>query len=195
MYTKGKKLWLIPALLFGASSAYAGSGVRMYEHGEVPQAGEVADILSGGTHTMRRPKMRGISLDISAPGAKRMEKDLASVAKPSSNTAVGLPVEFAFNSAEIAPAYMKQLDAVAEGIKMAGGVSVVVEGHTDAHGPEAYNKGLSVKRAEAVRRYLVQKHGIGPETLVVRGYGESQPIDVGNPFASKNRRVQFRAGK
>ena len=102
MYMKGKQLWLVPALLLGTSVVHAGGGVRMYEHGEVPQASEVADILTGGAYTMRRPKMRGISLDISSPGDKRMEKNLATVAEPK-NSAIGLPVEFAFNSAEIAP--------------------------------------------------------------------------------------------
>lgn len=193
MYMNGKKLWLLPAMMLGASTVYAGGGVRMYEHGEVPQASEVADILSGGA-AMNRPKMRGISLDISSPSDKRMKQDLAAVAKPK-DTAIGVPVEFAFNSAEIAPAYKKQLDAVAEGIKMAGGVSVVVEGHTDAHGPDAYNEQLSVKRAEAVRRYLVDNHGIGVKNLVVKGYGESQPLNIDNPFAANNRRVQFRAAK
>ena len=194
MYMKGNKLWLIPALLLGTSTVYAGGGVRMYEHGEVPQASEVADILTGGTQMMRRPRTRGISLDSASPGFKGKEKHLATVAEPK-DTAIGLPVEFAFNSAEIAPAYRKQLDAVAEGIKMAKGVSVVVEGHTDAHGPEAYNEHLSVKRAEAVRGYLIKQHGIGANMLVIKGYGEYQPINADNPFASKNRRVQFRAVK
>lgn len=194
MFIKGRKMWLILALLVGSGTVHAGSGVRMYEHGEVPQASEVADILSGADHTRQRPKMRGIRLDDYGSGERRMETGLASVAEPQ-NTAIGLPVEFAFNSAEIAPAYVPQLDAIAEGIKMAGGVSVIVEGHTDAHGPEAYNKNLSVKRAEVVRRYLVEKHGIGGKTLMIKGLGESQPIDTDNPFASRNRRVQFRASK
>ncbi len=194
MKPKARFLWLAPALMLGCTIAQAGSGVRMYEHGEIPAASDVADILGGGAVPMNRPKMRGISLDPSVQQKdKRIDEGLAKVAAPQ-DTAIGLRVEFGFDSAEIAPAYMAQLDAVAEGIKMTNGVKVVVEGHTDAHGPEAYNRHLSVERANAVKRYLMQKHGIGESQLVIKGLGESTPLQA-DPFASANRRVQFRAAR
>lgn len=193
MNKKAKLWWIGPALLLTTTLAQAG-GVRMYGAGEIPQASEVADILSGGALPMQRPKMRGISLDPAFQPATQMEQDLEKVAKPTSDS-IGLPVEFAFNSSDIAPTHRAQLDAVAEGIKMTSGVSVVVEGHTDAHGPEAYNESLSLRRAEAVREYLVQRHGISVSKLIVKGYGEQAPVVTGNPFASANRRVQFRAAR
>lgn len=195
MKAKARFLLLAPALMLGCTIAQAGSGVRMYEQGEIPAASEVADILGGGAPQMHRPKMRGISLDPSVQSkTHRIEQGLAKVAAPK-DTAIGLRVEFAFDSAEIAPAYMAQLDAVAEGIKMTNGLQVVVEGHTDAHGSDGYNRGLSVKRANAVKQYLVSKHGIGESQLLIKGYGESNPILQDNPFASTNRRVQFRAAR
>jgi outer membrane protein OmpA-like peptidoglycan-associated protein len=166
----------------------------MYGHGEIPQASEVADVLSGGATPMRRPKMRGISLNPAPYQEDKVQQGLDKVAAPK-DTAIGLQVEFAFNSAAIAPEYRAQLDAVAEGIKMTDGVTVVVEGHTDAHGPEAYNRDLSVKRATAVKQYLIRTHGIGDTQLVVKGFGEASPIDQADPFASRNRRVQFRAAR
>ena len=188
------KFWSIaPALLLTTTMAQAG-GVRMYGQGEIPQASEVADILSGGAPQMHRPKMRGISLDPSFQAETKMDQDLQKIAEPASD-AIGLPVEFAFNSSEIAPAYKAQLDAVAEGIKMTNGVAVVVEGHTDAHGPEAYNEDLSLRRAAAVREYLIERHGISVSQLVVKGYGEQTPIEPANPFAPANRRVQFRVAR
>ncbi|MCP5305129.1 MAG: OmpA family protein [Chromatiaceae bacterium] len=177
-----------PALVLAASTVEAG-GVRMYGQGEIPQAGEVASILSGGTSA---PKMRGISLDPVYNKDDKVEAGLAKVAAPK-NDAIGVPVEFAFNSADISPDYKPQLDAIAEGIKMTNGVSVVVEGHTDAYGAEGYNEQLSLRRAAAVKEYLVSMHGIGPSQLIVKGYGEALPIDSTNPFAAANRRVQFRA--
>ena len=192
MNAKARFLWLAPALFLGATAAQAGSGVRMYEPGEIPQASEVADLLSGGATAMRRPKMRGISLDPAFSQDDKLKKGLDKVAAPQ-DTAIGLRVEFAFNSAAIAPQYAVQLDAVAEGIKMTDGLAVVVEGHTDARGPEAYNQDLSVKRALAVKQYLVSNHGIGDTQLIVKGFGESTPINEANPYASGNRRVQFRA--
>lgn len=193
MNMNAKLWWMAPALLLTTTLAQAG-GVRMYGQGEIPQASEVADILSGGAPQMRRPKMRGISLDPSFQAETKMDQDLQKIAKPASD-AIGLPVEFAFNSSEIAPDYKAQLDAVAEGIKMTNGVSVVVEGHTDAYGPEAYNANLSLLRAEAVREYLVHRHGISVSQLVVKGYGEQSPIEASDPFAPANRRVQFRAAR
>jgi outer membrane protein OmpA-like peptidoglycan-associated protein len=182
--------------MLGASLVQAGGGVRLYRAGEIPEASEVADILSGGTAQTRRPKMRGISLDsaFQTPDKAKAEELVAEVIEPKSK-AVGLPVEFAFNSAEILPENEPQLDAVAQGIKMTDGLSVVVEGHTDAYGSERYNQKLSLLRADAVKRYLVQRHGIPASRLVVEGVGERAPVNDVDPFAAENRRVQFRAAQ
>lgn len=192
MKMKAKALWLAPALILASGLTQAG-GVRMYGEGEIPQASEVAQILSGGAALAPRPKFRGISLDPQPTVATAsIDTGIAKVAKPEQD-AIGVPVEFAFNSADIASGYRAQLDAIAEGIKMTGGVAVVVEGHTDAYGAEGYNQQLSVRRANAVKTYLVSKHGIADKQLIVKGYGESAPLDSSHPFASNNRRVQFRA--
>lgn len=195
---------LLPALVLASAPALA-EEVRMYRSGEIPQASEVANILRGGApvaHEAEPPrmKMRGISLDPVEKVHKDLDPGVSKVTQPPSQTVVrsessvvGLPVEFAFNSAEILPSNEPQLDAVAEGIKMAGDITVVVEGHTDAYGSEAYNNRLSLQRAEAVRRYLMERHGISGTKLVVEGHGESSPLDPSNPFADANRRVQLRA--
>jgi outer membrane protein OmpA-like peptidoglycan-associated protein len=183
---------LVGVLLAGVTTVQAGN-VRMYGSDEVPQASEVAEILGGGT-VANRPKMRGISLDsVAQPKIKEAPKveDLAQ----ESNTVVGLPIKFGFNSAEILPENQAQLDAVAEGIKMTSGIRVVVEGHTDAHGSASYNQRLSRERAEAVQRYLVERHGINASLLIVEGLGEKAPLNTADPFAAENRRVQLRAAK
>jgi len=54
--------------------------------------------------------------------------------------------------------------------------ALIVEGHTDARGPADYNLRLSRRRAEAVRRYLIRRHGIAPERLQTSGYGETRPV-------------------
>ena len=143
---------------------------------------------------MRRPKMRGISLDAAYQRPDKTQELVAQVTEPQS-TAVGLPVEFAFNSAEILPENEPQLDAVAQGIKMTDGLSVVVEGHTDAYGSQLYNEKLSRLRASAVKQYLVQRHGISASRLLVQGVGERAPLNEADPFAAENRRVQFRAAQ
>jgi hypothetical protein len=70
------------------------------------------------------------------------------------------------------------------------GSTFVVAGHTDAAGGEAYNQDLSERRADAIKRYLVDKHGINGSDLVTVGYGKTKLKDPNQPLAEVNRRVQ-----
>jgi outer membrane protein OmpA-like peptidoglycan-associated protein len=70
------------------------------------------------------------------------------------------------------------------------GSTFIVAGHTDAAGGDAYNQDLSERRADAIKRYLVEKHGINGADLVTVGYGESKLKDPNQPLADANRRVQ-----
>jgi outer membrane protein OmpA-like peptidoglycan-associated protein len=114
---------------------------------------------------------------------------------PKAPNALSLPVRFELDSAKITTSARTQLDALAEGIKrLQPDRSVVIEGHTDARGSAFYNEVLSSRRAAAVKIYLVETHGIDPERLKAVGFGKQQPIEGSDPFASENRRVQFRGG-
>lgn len=109
-------------------------------------------------------------------------------------TSLALPVQFTFDSARILAKAYPQLDAVAAGIKLtAPGAKVVIEGHTDAVGSAAYNLKLSSQRADAVRTYLITRHGLDPARLRVVGMGKLAPLDPATPGAPENRRVEFRA--
>jgi outer membrane protein OmpA-like peptidoglycan-associated protein len=66
----------------------------------------------------------------------------------------------------------------------------LVAGHTDAKGGDAYNQGLSERRAEAIKTYLIQKFGLQAENLMTVGYGKEQLKNKENPLAADNRRVQ-----
>lgn len=164
--------------------------VRLYRADETPDPREVAAILERDVEPVRPIKWRSIRL--------LPEQELAAAAPPPQADAVpdalALPVQFAFDSARILPEAMRQLDAVAEGIKLAGaGTPVLIEGHTDATGPAHYNEKLSLRRADAVKQYLVMRHGIAATALRTVGYGPMRPIDPANPYAGENRRVEFRA--
>ena len=85
------------------------------------------------------------------------------------------------------------LDDVAQRMKtMENYKEIVVEGHTDSIGPDAYNLDLSKRRANTANKALV-KRGIPAEKLKTEGYGESRPrADNGNyQGRAKNRRVEF----
>jgi len=70
------------------------------------------------------------------------------------------------------------------------GSTFIVAGHTDAVGGEAYNQDLSERRADSIKRYLVDKFGIAGADLVTVGYGKTKLKDPANPMAEVNRRVQ-----
>lgn len=72
-----------------------------------------------------------------------------------------------------------------------------IEGHTDLVGGDEFNLNLSVKRAEAVRSYLVESLRMDPAKIITRGFGRYQPIvTVGDPDKqSANRRVEIRMRK
>jgi len=72
------------------------------------------------------------------------------------------------------------------------GARVRIEGHADATGPEAYNQGLSERRAKSVRDYLIS-HGVEASRLTSVGYGESRPISSNDTREGRalNRRVEL----
>ncbi|MFM2399619.1 MAG: hypothetical protein RL341_1776 [Pseudomonadota bacterium] len=173
--------------------------VKMYSDKDKPSAQEIADILASSL----RSKTRGVRLtNDSTPAASstlKLTEPAAGQAAQKTSTAepdaFALPIQFAFDSARILPGAFEQLDAVAEGMKLLDSqVALMIEGHTDAHGKAGYNQTLSQRRAEAVRKYLTEKHGIDVQLLKIEGKGAADPINKSNPFAGENRRVQFRAG-
>jgi OOP family OmpA-OmpF porin len=102
-------------------------------------------------------------------------------------------VEFDFDKWNIKPQYYSSLDHVVMILKENPGLRVEVQGHTDSIGSDAYNQGLSEKRAMAVMKYLTGK-GIAEDRLTAVGYGESKPITSNetDEGRARNRRVQLK---
>ncbi len=177
-------------LALGPQILHAGE-VRLYRADETPDPREVAAILEHKAGVARPIKFRSIRL---LPEEAQQVAAASPPAQADMPDGLALPVQFAFDSASILPEAMRQLDAMAEGIKLAApGTRVVIEGHTDAVGSIHYNERLSLRRAEAVKRYLVVQHGIPATMLRTVGYGPHRPYDAANPYAAENRRVEFRA--
>ncbi|MEO8151647.1 MAG: OmpA family protein [Rhizobacter sp.] len=109
-------------------------------------------------------------------------------------TALAVAVTFANDSAALQPEAAASLDAIADGIRLAGFQNVyVIEGHTSRTGPLPHNMRLSAERAKSVKRYLVQQRGIPAEALRTVGVGPRALLNPRDPAAAENRRVQFRA--
>jgi outer membrane protein OmpA-like peptidoglycan-associated protein len=107
-------------------------------------------------------------------------------------SAFDLLVTFDLNSAELTPAARENLDQFAAALQdpRLADERFAIQGHTDATGSEAYNMGLSERRAEAVVDYLASL-GIDESHLTAEGLGMSQPR-VPDPFDPENRRVETR---
>ncbi len=101
-------------------------------------------------------------------------------------------VRFGFDKADLNGNAKGALDTLASDLVSRGeNVFVEIQGHTDAVGPENYNLRLGEERAEAVRRYLNQEHGLPLHRMSVISYGESAPVaDNGSrEDRARNRRV------
>ncbi|WGF87103.1 OmpA family protein [Marinivivus vitaminiproducens] len=101
-------------------------------------------------------------------------------------------IDFAKNSAELRPGNEAAIDALAAFVLEHPDRPVLVRGHTDSYGDAAYNRRLSARRAETIKRILVDRYGLAPERISVEGMGASQPV-AGNETADgrrRNRRVE-----
>lgn len=107
--------------------------------------------------------------------------------------AISMEVNFAYNSYSLSSNAKGSLDTVAKALqdKQLKEYRFLVEGHTDAAGTENYNNHLSERRAQAVKRYLVETSGIEPSRLEIIGRGEQAFLDKNDPYSGVNRRVQL----
>jgi len=102
-------------------------------------------------------------------------------------------VNFENNSAVLTAKAKSNLNDVAASLKKRHDVKITVAGHTDSRGSVEYNKTLSQRRAESVRKYLASM-GVNASSLDAKGFGEEQPIATNDTSAgrAKNRRVELR---
>lgn len=98
---------------------------------------------------------------------------------------------FQINSSELQSATKTNLTDLASTLNKYDDTDVLVEGHTDATGEDAYNQKLSERRAAEVQGFLISQ-GVNGSRITTKGYGEAQPVesnetDMGR---SSNRRVE-----
>jgi outer membrane protein OmpA-like peptidoglycan-associated protein len=105
---------------------------------------------------------------------------------------IDLEINFDYNSDRVSAKSLPSVQALGRALANPDlkGSTFIVAGHTDAAGSDAYNQELSERRADSIKRYLVEKSGISSTDLVTVGYGKTQLKDPANPLADVNRRVQ-----
>lgn len=99
---------------------------------------------------------------------------------------------FRSGSAELADDFSRrQLAAVGKALAAMPGARFEIGGHTDAQGSDSANQLLSEQRAHAIRQQLVADYALATESIIAKGYGESQPVADNDTEAgrAKNRRV------
>jgi len=103
-------------------------------------------------------------------------------------------VLFNENKTNISPEAAKVLDVDGRILKENPNVRVEIGGHTDSTGSDKADMAISLKRAESVKKYLMDKFNISGDRLVVKGYGKTKPIadNSTKEGRAKNRRVEFR---
>ncbi|MCB1800869.1 MAG: OmpA family protein [Gammaproteobacteria bacterium] len=101
-------------------------------------------------------------------------------------------VNFKTDSAELTSESLSILDGVSQTLSAHPEIKVMVAGHTDSDGEDAYNKDLSQRRAQSVVDYLAE-NGVDRNNMIAKGYGEERPIASNDTAEGKaeNRRVEL----
>ncbi len=101
-------------------------------------------------------------------------------------------LEFATASNVLRVRSKRILVKVAEEVKKYPFYTLKISGYCDSRGTEEYNMGLSIRRAEAAKKFLLAK-GVNPNQIITQGFGESNPIATNKTAAGRqlNRRVMF----
>lgn len=133
-----------------------------------------------------RPATRGIEVETGEQSAAQNE---------AASPRIDLYVHFEYDQSALTMSDARlTLDALGKAMKdpRLASMKFQIIGHTDARGNDQYNLDLSRKRAEAVRQYLVQYHGITAANLQAEGKGRMQLKDAAHPEDAINRRVEIR---
>jgi len=102
-------------------------------------------------------------------------------------------IHFAFDKADITSDSSAVLAEVAKVLRDDRGLRLRIEGHTDSAGDAAYNRDLSLRRADAVKAYLERRFGIAGNRLTTQGFGPDRPVatNATSEGRFKNRRVEL----
>ncbi len=130
------------------------------------------------------PNVKGVKSNKGCPEIKKEEKEVLQKAMYGIKFQSGKDI-ITSNSNAI-------LDKVVEVMKSSQAYKLTIDGHTDSSGKDEMNMDLSIRRAAAVKKYLVD-HGISESRLTSRGFGETKPVADNKTAAgrAKNRRVEL----
>lgn len=167
-------------------------------------AREVGFVLSQKLHFIRQDEGRFDSLDINS-----IRRSLSSDNSRTQlleridsfdgsftidrNRSIDIEVYFNFDSAELTETAKNQLIPLGEALSQSilQNQKYLISGHTDAKGSAEYNQGLSKRRAESVRSFIVQNYSVNSNDIIAIGLGESMLKSPTDPYGAINRRVEI----
>jgi outer membrane protein OmpA-like peptidoglycan-associated protein len=140
---------------------------------------------------INRLRTRSISIEPVGAPTQQERVEIAAIAKD--KPAIDLEILFDYNSDVVGPKAVPALVQLGNALAQAEfkGTVFLINGHTDAAGSPEYNQGLSQRRAQAVRRVLIEQYRIAPDTLIATGFGKEQLKVPHDPLSGANRRVQI----
>jgi outer membrane protein OmpA-like peptidoglycan-associated protein len=159
--------------------------------------------ISGGAYTIEgfQQEIKGLPKELTGL-VQQMEGAGVKISQDESGLYLELSsdVLFDFDKYNIKTQATESLAKVAELIKGMKVKRIELSGHTDSKGDDAYNKTLSLKRADSVKQWLSKDGGLRGYSMATHGYGEARPIAPnqkkdGSDFPEgrqRNRRVEIR---
>lgn len=173
--------------VIGAGAGAAIGGVIGNQTGSTARGAIIGAVVGGAAGAIIGHQMdqQAKEIDQSIPGAK-VER-----------VGEGIQVTFEsgllfdFDSDVIKPTAASNLQELARSLNKFGNSNVLIVGHTDSQGDDAYNMSLSLRRANSASRYL-QSQGVPASRVSTAGRGESEPVASNDTEAGKqqNRRVE-----
>ena len=174
--------------VIGATTGAAVGGVIGNQTGSTARGAIIGAVIGGAAGAII-----GHQMD---QQAKELQQDIpgATVARVGEGIAVTFAsgILFPFNSTEILPDGRTNLQSLANSLEKYPNSDILIVGHTDSVGTDAYNLDLSQRRAQAASAYL-QSLGVPAARLHAVGKGESEPIQPNDTDAGRaqNRRVEI----
>ena len=151
-----------------------------------------ADAVPGCDGEVAKPAPVVAEAPAEAPMAKPAPAPVVAVAPTSEKVTFAADAFFDFNKSELKSEAKSKLTDMVGKLKSINLEVIIAVGHTDSVGKDAYNQKLSVRRAEAVKAFLVSK-GVEASRVYTEGKGEKQPVADNKTAAgrAKNRRVEI----
>ena len=172
----------------GATTGAAVGGVIGNQTGSTARGAIIGAVIGGAAGAVI-----GHQMD---QQAKELQQNIpgATIARVGERIAVTFAsgILFPFNSTEILPDGKSNLQQLANSLEKYPNSDILVVGHTDSVGTDAYNLDLSQRRAQAASAYL-QSLGVPVDRLHAVGKGESEPLQPNDTDAGRaqNRRVEI----